>query len=254
MNLPTQLSFLFCLPILLGMSSCSSKQKAIKLEPDVVKYSLRTGSCFGTCPIYTLSIYEGGKAVLKAGKFIKPEGTSEKMLDASTYGEIEQAFAKSAFFSYPDTFPSMIPDLPSIWISYNDGTQEKTIYGKEDRPDDIIALQEMLHAVAKGPGWISTKPAKKAEKKPEGSMIYDQLIVQPHEGKLTEDWISRYKEYGLKLERKISPDLEYYLLSYDDTSIDPKEMLEKIKSDPAIRLAEFDKKIDSRGATKGKDR
>ncbi len=237
--------------MILMSSSCSSKKEITKeiakvstTPNNVVKYGLQKGACFGSCPMYTLHIYADGKAVLDAKKFLPELGKFERQLSPTEFTKIEKAFAESDFYSHQDTFTSMIPDLPLIRVTYHNGSTSKTIQGREGRPASVVGLERMLDIAAMGKGWkLIESYEEKSKKKAAPGVIYNQLIVQPHPGKLTEAWLSKYKAYELKKVRKISPDLEYYVLGFSTKKIDPKKMLEMMQHDPAIRLVEFNKEM-----------
>jgi len=230
------------------ISSCSTKKKVVKLDSTTVKYGLSKGACFGTCPVYELSIYEGGKAVLKAKRFMDNLGTQEKMLAPEVYAAIEKAFAKSDFYTHPDEYKSNIQDLPSTTLLYNNGTAEKSIRCKEQMPETLRKLEDLLVAVVKSDGWIMTEPQNESTKpvKPGSNLIKNQLIVQPVSNEITEAWLGKYKANGLKLVKRLSPDLAYFLLEFNTNSITPDDMLAKIKADPNVRLAEFNKDLKQR--------
>lgn len=253
-NIPT---YLFALIVAsLTIVSCGSK-KAIKKAPEgAVKYGLSKGACFGRCPIYELQIFEGGKASFEGKKFTPNIGLYEGQVPSDMYKALEKAFAAADFMAYPDSFPSLIPDLPAIRISHHNGTESKTVWGKEDRPDTLLQLQFMLEAIIDDTEWtlVEAFGSNKydAEKAAEVKFIYDELIVQPHPGKMMGVWFDKYKAHGLRLVKKLAPDLDYFLLTYDMTTIEPNAMLEKLKADSAIRLVEFNKNTDQRSESRGR--
>lgn len=235
--------------------SCGSN-KAIKKAPEgAVKYGLSKGACFGKCPIYELKIFEDGKASFEGKKFTPNIGLYEGKVPADTYKALEKAFAAANFMAYPDSFPSLIPDLPAIRVTHHNGTDSKTVWGKEDRPDTLVQLQFLLEAVIDDTEWKLVKAFGSnkydAEKAAEVKFIYDELIVQPHPGKMMGVWFDKYKDYRLRIVKKLAPDLDYFMLTYDMSTIEPEAMLEKLKADSAIRLVEFNKRTDQRSDTRG---
>jgi len=242
------LSTTILLSLLLSLTACRSKKEIVQIAPDEVKYSLKKSACFGKCPVYELNIYEGGRATLNSTKYMTNLGLSEKQLSESTYAELEAAFASSDFHSYPDTIPSLIPDLPSVWVTYFDGTTKKIVYGKEGRPEAVVELEKMMNAIAMSDGWTTIKPVSKPKVHDSNQgVIESQLIMQPIEDKeITDNWLRRYKQHNLKLIKRLSPDLNYYLLEYDTTTIEPASMLELIQDDPAVKLVQFNKAVTMR--------
>jgi len=252
MKLPSQILSLLCTTILIAASSCSSKKAVPTLSTEDVKYSLKKSACFGKCPVYQLDIYEGGRAVLNGQRYIEPMGTSEKQLSEAAFADLEAAFASTDFHNFPDTVPSMIPDLPSVWVTYYDGVSTKTVYGKEGRPDEVVELEALMNSIAMSPGWKTTQPAKKpASRATDASgVIEHQLIMQPIDNmEISENWLKRYKQHKLTLVKRLSPDLNYYLLEYDTKTIAPAAMIELMQGDPAVKVVQFNKEVTMREPT-----
>lgn len=235
--------------IILGITSCASKKNMNDLPIETVVYGLRKGACFGTCPAYNLFILKDGRAVLDATHHMDVLGLQRRQLSQSEMKNLENVFKGSYFHTLQDSFPSMSSDLPAIWITHHDGESSKTVYGKEKFPKKLINIKSELEKIAESGDWQSLEPQPtKPEKptKPESNIIKDELIVLPQSGQLTEEWFSNYKVYGLKMIKKLSPDLDYYLLGYNEAKIDPDKMVQLLKDDPVIKLVELNKKIKKR--------
>ncbi|CAN5466557.1 hypothetical protein BH10BAC5_BH10BAC5_12030 [soil metagenome] len=54
-------------------------------EFEISQIIFRAGPCFGTCPIFTLTITNDRKVIYKAENYNKNEGTFETFLDSETY-------------------------------------------------------------------------------------------------------------------------------------------------------------------------
>ena len=86
----------------------------------------------------------------------------------------------------------------------------------------------------------------KASSKKEPSFIYSEVIIEPKKGLLLGKWLETKKEYGARLVKKLAPSLDYYLIEYDTSKIDPNKFLQMLQSDTNIKSAEFNKKTTQR--------
>lgn len=235
-------SFLFFATLIVIGFSCSSKKEVQNDLPlDTIQFELKKGACFGRCPRYTLSIFPDGKSLFKGVAYSSKIGTFKKQLSSNEIESLTDLFKESNFQSYPDTFPSMIPDLPGIWISYHDGVTSKTVYGKEGRPEQLLKIQAKLEEIANSDNWNQIIEEDKRTKERNSATMKDRIIIQPEPGKLTNAWLNSYQKFGLAMIKKLSNDLNYYLLTYDVTKISPEEMIARLKKDPIVKLVEFDK-------------
>lgn len=243
---------LFVLLLSTLMAACSTKKKIAEVPADEVKYGIRKGACFGRCPIYTLSIYPNGIAKLNAERFMDKEGEYTLQLSDKTMAQLDEAYGKCDFASYPEKFPSLIPDLPGTWITYHNGIVSKTVFGKEDLPEALVNVQTAMEGIVKLKGWKQTSPPKGISEQnpevidPEDAFMTNEFIVQPKTDKLTDTWYDKYNKFGLKLIKQIAPDMNYYLIEYDESTLSSELMFEMLKSDPAIKLIEYNKRTSTR--------
>ena len=110
--------------------------------------------CFGTCPHYTLTIYEGGIASFEGKKDVEKLGLYTKRLKPKEYKGVQNAFESSNFFELDDNYPSGLSDLPKTSISYHKNDQSKTVTGDEtSRPSIVMGLDNLLTQIAESDGW-----------------------------------------------------------------------------------------------------
>jgi hypothetical protein len=106
---------LFTLMLSLTLLTCartSSSDPVITLE--------RT-ACFGTCPVYSLKIYEDGRVVYEGKEFVKKKGVAEKRIEKKALEELVAEFMKLNYLELkkkPDCTTSWT-DFPSAITSLN---------------------------------------------------------------------------------------------------------------------------------------
>ena len=109
--------------------------------------------CFGTCPFYTLTIYENGIASFEGKKDVEKMGLHTKILSPKEYEGVQRAFDASNFFELKDNYPSGLSDLPKTAITYHKDGKSKTVTGDIERPAIVLGLDKILTQIAESDGW-----------------------------------------------------------------------------------------------------
>ncbi|MEZ5049910.1 MAG: DUF6438 domain-containing protein [Saprospiraceae bacterium] len=232
--------------------SCNSSKKMDSAD-SYLKYQLSKGACFGSCPVMDLEIYSDGKAILYSKAHYRILGKYETMLSGDKMNELSALFTKNDVFQFPDNYESQIPDLPQISIFYSEGTKDKTITGKEDRPTKVMELQFALEDVVDRSDWklleaIANDNTQVKEEKPE--IIPDEILVTYKEGTVLPRWFKKHTDNGIKLIKPISQENRIWLITYDTNKLEPNQALILIQNDEEVENAEFNKVISSRGGNR----
>jgi len=242
------LKYSFLLIIAFSMFACKSSKKMDDFSEKELRFSMSKGVCFGSCPVYELKIYHGGYATFLGMQNTEKLGLYEKTLSKSDFKKIVKTFEKLDFDSYPSDFKSNIPDLPMIKIGYHNGESFRIVSGKEDRPEDLMQAQFLLERIVDNKDWTFVKSLEviNKSKKPEPSYIYDEIIIEPKKGLLLTKWLKSQEQYGVRLIKKIAPNLDYYLIGLDTSKIDPNKYIKMLYNDKDIKSAEFNKRVTQR--------
>ena len=241
-----RLFFLFSMVLVL---SCKTTKKTADGSV-LFLYAMHQGPCFGFCPVYDLFIYESGKVVWDARRFNKTNGKFEKQLSDAELKAIKNAFKKADLFKMDDVYPTMVADLPSITLSENKKGKIKTVQGNEKMPESYEYCVDLMRQLTQRGPWLMIEQypddegPRKAQK--EDDTIYDQIIIEPADGVSLPRWFKENSSYGIHLIKKVSPDLNLWLIGYDKDQLEPKMMLDLLKKDASIKSAEFNKKIEER--------
>ena len=122
---------------------CSCRSAQVLSDSDPVIKMTRT-QCFGTCPAYTISIYEDRKVMFEGEMFVEPIGLHYAELDRTTYKNLVKAFRSADFFSFEDEYTENVSDLPTIYLSFSDQGQTKTITDHVGAPEELKSLERMV--------------------------------------------------------------------------------------------------------------
>lgn len=233
--------------IAVSIASCST-QKA--LIGDDFKVSMEKGSCFGTCPVYSLSIDKVGYAIFDGERFTDKIGEHGMQLPKSKLEEVATAFSEADFMSFDNNYPSSMSDLPLVHLVYQNNTLVKRVSGKDDRPQKLRDLQSILEGIAQSDGWVSldttTVTEEVVEEPKEDLNIYNEIIIKFKPGTFISKWLKQFKPYSLYVKKPLDDDRMTWVTNFDMKKIEPEELLEMVKSDPVVLEAEFNKKTSKR--------
>jgi hypothetical protein len=209
-----------------------------KLTPRI---EMEKGPCYGSCPVYTLTIYEGGVAAYNGQRFTTRQGLHTKLLEANAYRELIKTFQSANLWSYQNAYKAQIPDLATITITYYEGDQSKSIKGKDGRPVKIEELEKLLTAIADSGGWERQAAGENYGMPP--NIIANELIVNLSAEADPNVWIIQFAKQDLQIVKRLSPNSPYWLFRFNADRIGPNEMLEWVRRDPYVLSAEFNQQI-----------
>jgi hypothetical protein len=221
-----------CRPITEDNLDNMTKRVEMKKEP-----------CFGDCPVFTLTIYEGGLATYEGERFTDRIGLFSKQLNDGAYNHIIEAFDKANYWQFQSVYRAQVPDLPTVTITYHKDGQSKSVKGKDGRPDAVIELETMLDGIANSEGWTRLRAPE--SNLPPGA-IANEIIVQLMDEVDPRVWIVQYAKQGGAIKERISPNNNYWVITYDTNIIPPQEMLDWLRRDNYVLSAEFNKQVRGR--------
>ncbi len=73
-----------------------------------------------------------------------------------------------------------------------------------------------------------------------------ELIVQFSEAINLEEWVKTYTPQKMKAGRQVAPNLTYYTVSFDSSTLSAKELIALIKKDTKVKEAQVNKKVSPR--------
>lgn len=73
-----------------------------------------------------------------------------------------------------------------------------------------------------------------------------QLIVQFKEAVNIDEWVKTYSMYQMKSVEKVAPDLNYWVVSFNSSTIFAKDLITKIKQDMKVKEAQLNRRVSSR--------
>lgn len=139
------------IPVLLMMASCATTKKMNNIE----KVDFRTSPCFGTCPVFNMSIDKDGVAVFDAKRFNDVTGEHKGTIKKEQLDSLFTMINKAEIMSLEDKYTVQITDMPGYLLSvkFTDG-QTKTIsdYGPSG-PEPLKKIYNFIESLRGSQEW-----------------------------------------------------------------------------------------------------
>lgn len=228
----------FC-SLLLSLSTCMTPIDQINLSELPVLATLEKGPCYGRCPVFTLTIYENGVVTYEGKRFTEREGLHYRKLDKKEIAEIQEKFRQADFFSFQRVYPSRLPDLATVTLTFSEDNKSWSVMGKDGRPDKVVALENFLDKIANTGEWISRERDTEKEQ-------VREIIVQLQPEQSVPEWLEKYREWDLDAIRKLTPNANNWLLDFNPEKISAEELLKLLQRDEAVLSAQINLNLELR--------
>lgn len=171
-------AFLVIFCALLGISACKNKKdvtdntvsgtelseplpEAIptELPADSLIVYYDRGSCFGTCPVFTLSVYRSGLAVYEGRQFVDKMGRHSGTMAKKDINAILDKASAIGFFEMQRRYDNpMVSDLPGTAVKLqNSEGQIWEVYARYQYPPSLSELYEILDKAIENTTWKSNE-------------------------------------------------------------------------------------------------
>jgi hypothetical protein len=144
---------------LLGTSTQGLSQDA----PDEVIIKLERTSCFGSCPVYTVTLDARGGVTWLGEKFVRVEGQRTDRVQPSRIAALLTTADRIGFFNLsdhyrtirnPDGSETMVTDLPTTFVSITRGGRTKRVEDYIGAPSGLKDLEQQIDETARTKRWI----------------------------------------------------------------------------------------------------
>jgi hypothetical protein len=127
--------------------------------------TLERTTCFGTCPAYTLRIFDDGKVLYEGKEFVKRKGKAEGQISKTELAALVRQFEQIDYLRLDDEYgvgdkcPEDWTDYPSAITSFNHNGKQKKIrhyLGCRGLPilDQLRVLEDKIDEVVNTKRWI----------------------------------------------------------------------------------------------------
>lgn len=249
--------------------SIQPNQLTAQNDGKAVIYYLSEGQCYGFCCVYDLEISIDGTATMEGQEHCDMRGRYAKTISNDMLSKIGKLFDSVNFEKLPNSYDSQLPDLPSVTIGIQRDGVRKMVTFKENRPDELRAIEEAMKTIAHSKdGWSPFKPERDVDggvretlssttnttpaepsqdSELQNSLVSDkenrnELIVTTSQGVDFHHWFeSNSRRYGLTKKRIWAPNSDRWVISFDPNKHTLQEVETNIREDESVTIVVLDK-------------
>jgi Domain of unknown function (DUF6438) len=133
-----------------------------KPHPHEVLATLQRTACYGTCPIYTMTVYRDGVVEYDGVEYVKTKGKATGRITLAQVDAIDTLFVDNHYTSLHDAYEKVeVTDTPSTNTSYRalDGHVKHIghYHGDRDAPAILSTIENGLDELVGIEQWIGTR-------------------------------------------------------------------------------------------------
>jgi len=129
--------------------------------PHEVMATLERTACYGTCPMYSLTVYRDGTVEYNGEQFVKTQGKATGQITPAEVTQLDDLFTNAHYFDLKDAYTDYdVTDNPSAKTSYSSGGKTKTIdhyYGDSDAPEVLSTIEDGIDKIVHVEQFIGTE-------------------------------------------------------------------------------------------------
>jgi Domain of unknown function (DUF6438) len=148
-----------------GTSAAGPSATAGQASADsAVRVTLERGPCFGTCPVYAVTLDGSGAVLFEGRRFVANTGISTGSVPSARVDSLVAELIAGGYFDFADRYRAGEPgceryatDLPSVITEVRAGGRRKRIehdHGCMDAPEALTVLEGRIDSVAGVARWI----------------------------------------------------------------------------------------------------
>jgi hypothetical protein len=131
--------------------SCEKAQP----PPSDVVVTLERTSCFGECPVYTVSIDRSGNVAYEGKQSVRVKGHQVERIQASRVAALLETAERIGFFDFLDQYHTVsVTDLPTTIVTIVRDGRSKWVVDYTGAPSGLKDLEEQIDEIAGTKRWI----------------------------------------------------------------------------------------------------
>ena len=132
--------------------------------PDDFAITLARTSCFGACPVYSVSVDAKGTVTYEGKKFVRVTGHQSDQIPVSQVAALAATVERIRFFELNDEYrvirnadgtTSMVTDLPTTLVTVTIGGRTKRIEDYFGAPDSLKQFEAQIDEAARTKRWVT---------------------------------------------------------------------------------------------------
>jgi hypothetical protein len=124
-----------------------------RAEAQLTKISLERTPCFGTCPVYKLTVHSDGKVEYEGKDYVKEKGSRSSKIDQKLFLRLMKKVDAIGFFKLNDRYEGRVTDLPTRITTVTKGDVSKTVRNYYGGPKGLRDLEQLIDEVTNSAKW-----------------------------------------------------------------------------------------------------
>jgi len=182
---------IICVALIACQSDLTSPEPVKTPIPPDLEISLERGPCYGTCPIYKVTVDNHGQVYFVGKRFVAFQSMMSTVSQEQLQRLIE-AIESSNYFTLPESYARLATDLPSATtiITMNGKSKRIWHYGLhcnpeyDSAPQALCDLENLIDEVTGTRAWVIGEPTETVTSTPS----YPASLLTPDAKILNEQW------------------------------------------------------------------
>ena len=134
----------------------------VTAESEITTITLERTPCFGTCPVYKLTIHRSGKVEYEGKDHVREKGIRTGKISAGDFDKLVKKIDEINFFSLNDRYDGKNPDgsgvtvtdLPTRTIGVTRDSRTKTVENYFRGPKGLKELEDLIDELTNSAEWV----------------------------------------------------------------------------------------------------
>jgi len=139
---------------------CAQPQTPTPSDLKEVVITLERTECFGSCPVYRLTVLGDGAVIYEGIRFAQVQGTMQTTISEDKIRQLVSEFQKIDYFSLRDSYEERnVTDMPSAFTSLTINGDKKTVrhyHGDLGAPKELTELENKIDEIVNSNQWIKS--------------------------------------------------------------------------------------------------
>ena len=145
--------------------------------------TLQRTACFGTCPIYTITIYGDGRIIYNGDDFVEATGEQTAQISPEQVQELVEFMTNGGYQTLQDEYTNFnVTDMPSAITSLTMNGETKRIehyFGDESAPLILHQIENRIDLLANSSQWTGQNPDEMSR-----GVVFGQIVVRGVDGEV----------------------------------------------------------------------
>ena len=127
-----------------------------------IRITLERGMCFGTCPVYSVTLSGNGTVSWEGKQYVMKKGNITGSIDPARVADLFYQLDRDGFFTLNHSYSAYeITDMPSATLTVQNNSIKKQVYhyyGDSSAPETLCRMEEAVDRTANTTQWIGKEP------------------------------------------------------------------------------------------------